>query len=266
MRWLRVTKSGLMRYSIAVAAAVLMAAAAACTKNTSEPTSSTTTTSVAATTTSTTSTVATTSVTIFNVRGKVTSEKDGTTLQFADIEIIQGANIGKRFQGDGSGNYVMSNLSAGAFVARFWAPGYLIKDVLITLSTSDVTQDVQLTPAPPTTTTTIAPTLKANFSWSPNPCTIGPGGTNCTVDGSSSSGFTSRGFTSRGAIAKFVWNYAGKEVVNQQTVTLSFGCGDLFGTGTNVNLSVRLTVYDDAGNLDTLDQSIPVQKSGGVCP
>lgn len=250
-----------MRYSIAIAAAVLMAAAAACTKNTSAPTSSTTTTSVAATTTSTTSTVATTSVTIFNVRGKVTSEKDGSSLQFADIEIIQGANIGKRFQGDGSGNYTMSNLSAGAFVARFWAPGYLIKDVLITLSTSDVTQDVQLTPAPVTTTTTIGPTLKANFSWSPNPCTIGPGGTNCTVDGSSS-----QGLRSRGAIAKFVWLYAGKEVVNQQMVTLSFGCGDLFGTGTNVNLSVRLTVSDDAGNFDTLDQSIPVTKTGGVCP
>jgi hypothetical protein len=185
----------------------------------------------------------------------VTSEKDGALLKFADIEIIQGVNIGKRFQGDGNGAYTMPGLSPGAFVARYWAEGYLVKDVLITITTSDLTVNVQLTPAPPPTTTVTA--LNASFTFSPNPCTFSPGPSiNCTVDSGSSTG----DITSRR------WNYAGKQVVDQITHGLSFGCGDLVGSGAIRTISVRLTVFDAAGNQSTVDNGVPVMIVGGACP
>jgi carboxypeptidase family protein len=244
-----------MRYTITVLTLVLASATAACTKNTSEPTSSTTTTAASTTTSSTTSVSTTTIQATFTVRGTVTSEKDGSLLQFADIEIIQGANIGRRFQGDNTGAYTMPGLSPGAFVARYWAPGYLVKDVLITLTTSDLTVNVQLTPEPPKTTTVTA--LNASFTFSPNPCTFSPGPSiNCTVDSGSSTGeITSR-----------KWNYAGKEVIDQITHGLSFGCGDLVGSGTNRTISVRLTVFDAAGNQSTVDNGVPVTIVGAACP
>jgi hypothetical protein len=252
----RPIKSSHMRNTIAVLTLVLASATAACTKNTSEPTNSTTT--VASTTTSSTTSVSTTTIqATFTVRGTVTSEKDGTLLKFADIEIIQGANIGRRFQGDASGAYTMAGLSPGAFVARYWAEGYLVKDVLVTITTSDQTVNVQLTPEPPKTTTVVTSTLNASFTFSPNPCTFSPGPSiNCTVDSSSSTG----DITSRR------WNYAGKQVVDQITLGLSFGCGDLVGSGTTRTLSVRLTVFDAANNQSTVDNGVPVTIVGGACP
>src|SRR4026209_1385280 len=111
------TEGSHMRHTIAVLTLVLVSATAGCTKNTSEPTSSTTTTAASTTTTASTTSVSTTTIPAsFTVRGTVTSEKDGTLLKFADIEIIQGVNIGKRFQGDASGAYSMPGLSPGAFV------------------------------------------------------------------------------------------------------------------------------------------------------
>jgi Carboxypeptidase regulatory-like domain len=244
-----------MRYTITVLTLVLASATAACSKNTSEPTSSTTTT--AATTSSTTSVSTTTIQATFTVRGTVTSEKDGTLLKFADIEIIQGANIGRRFQGDGNGAYTMAGLSPGAFVARYWAEGYLVKDVLITITTSDQTVNVQLTPEPPKTTTVVTTTLNASFTFSPNPCTFSPGPSiNCTVDSSSSTG----------DISSRRWNYAGKQVVDQITLGLSFACSDLIGSGTNRTISVRLTVFDAGGNQSTVDNGVPVTIVGGACP
>jgi hypothetical protein len=244
-----------MRYTIAVLTLVVASATAACTKNTSEPTSSTTTTAASTTTSSSTTSVSTTTVpATFTVRGTVTSEKDGTILKFADIEIIQGVNIGKRFQGDGNGAYTMPGLSPGAFVARYWAAGYLVKDVLITLTTSDLTVNVQLTPEPPKTTTVVTTALQANFTFSPNPCTFSSGSINCSADSSSSTGeITSR-----------KWNYAGKEVIDQVALNLTFACGDLVGSGAVRTLSVRLTVFDAGGNLSTVDNGVPVMLSG-VC-
>jgi len=187
----------------------------------------------------------------------VTSEKDGTLLKFADIEIIQGVNIGKRFQGDGNGAYTMPGLSPGAFVARYWAAGYLVKDVLITITTSDLTVNVTLTPEPPKTTTVVTTALNASFTFSPNPCTFSPGPSiNCSADSSSSTG----DITSR------KWNYAGKEVIDQITLNLTFACGNLVGSGINRTLSVRLTVFDAGGNLSTVDNGVPVQIVGGACP
>src|SRR5215211_2888264 len=119
-------KSSHMRYTIAALTLVLASATAACTKNTSEPSSSTTTTAASTTSSSTTSVSTTTIPATFTVRGTVTTEKDATLLKFADVEIIQGVNIGKRFQADGNGAYTMAGLSPGAFVARYWAPGYLV--------------------------------------------------------------------------------------------------------------------------------------------
>src|SRR5262249_27166281 len=135
-----------MRNPIAYAMLMLALGGAACKNTSTGPSNSTTTTTVATTTVSTT-TVTTTSIqATFTGRGRVTTEKTGATLQFADIEIISGANVGRRFQGDNSGSYTMPGLSAGTFVARYWASGYLIRDVTITLTTADQTVDVQLTP------------------------------------------------------------------------------------------------------------------------
>jgi hypothetical protein len=198
----------------------------------------------------------------FTVSGKVTSDKDGSAAQFPVIEIIQGANLGKRFTGNADGTYSMPGLSGGAFVARYWSPGFLVKDVVLNLTIANVTQDVQLTPAPPTTTTTISPGVKASFTWSPNPCTIGNGGVNCTVDAGGSTGFRSSPRT----IVTYHWAYAGKDVFNQITLNLSFGCGDLLGSGVNRTLSVRLTVIDDAGTADSIDQGVPVTIQNNACP
>lgn len=124
---------------------VLVTWMAGCTKTVPVPTATTTTT--------TTSSTTTTSVPVtFAVRGTVTAETNGEPVRFADIEIIQGANIGKRFQADGSGNYALTGLASGTFVARYWGAGYIAKDVSITISNGDVTQNVQLTPAEVTPT------------------------------------------------------------------------------------------------------------------
>ncbi len=149
----------------------------------------------------------------------------------------------------------MPNLSAGAFVARYWAPGYLVKDVLVTLTTSDLTVNVQLTPEPPPTTSVFP--LNASFTFSPNPCTISPGpAVNCTVDSGASTG----------DITTRQWLYAGKVVVDQVVHSLGFGCGDLIGSGTTRTISVRLTVFDAAGNVSTVDNGLPVNIVGLACP
>jgi hypothetical protein len=253
-----------IRFGAAVSLAVSVALLAfACTKDTSNSPSNSTTT-VATTTIATTSTTSTTTSVqaVFTVSGKVTSDKDGSVAQFPVIEIIQGANIGKRFTGNQDGTYSMPGLSGGAFVARYWSPGFLIKDVLITLTTSNLTQDVQLTPAPPTTTTSVSAGIHASFTWSPDPCTIGNGGVNCTVDASGSTGFRSAPRT----IVTYHWAYAGKDVFNQTTLALSFGCGNLLGSGVNRTLSVRLTVVDENGGADSIDQGVPVTIQNNVCP
>jgi hypothetical protein len=106
-------------------------------------------------------------------------------------------------------------------------------------------------------TTTTVPGLNASFTFSPNPCTINPGpAVNCTVDSSSSSG----------VIATRQWLYAGKVVVDQVVHALGFGCGDLIGSGTTRTISVRLTIFDAAGNVSTVDNGLPVNIVGGACP
>jgi hypothetical protein len=248
--------NGLMRNTIASVMLVLAVSAAACTKDTSTgPSNSTTTTSVATTTVATTTVTTTTAPAFFTVRGRITSEKDGSAAQFADIEIIQGVGINQRFQADSNGNYTMPNRGVGAFVMRVGKAGFLIKDVSVNVVNSDLTVDVQLTPAPPPTTTVLA--LQANFTFSPNPCTISPGNVvNCTVDSS----------TSTGDITTRRWNYGGKEIIDQVTHSLSFQCSDLIGSGGVRTISVRLTVQDAGGNISTVDNGVPVSIVGNACP
>src|SRR6059036_2164662 len=108
-----------MRNTFAILIVLTAVLASACTKDSSNGPSASTTTTTVATTTSTTTSVVTTSVpSTFTVSGKVTSEKTNELLKFADIEIIQGANIGRRFQGDGNGGYTMTGLAPGTFVMR----------------------------------------------------------------------------------------------------------------------------------------------------
>jgi hypothetical protein len=185
----------------------------------------------------------------------VTESKSGGILKFADIEIISGANAGVRFQTDNNGAYNVPNLAAGTFVLRAWAQGYNIKDVPATIANADLRVDIVLDPAP--TTTTTVPSIHATFTWSPNPCTIDVGPVvNCMVDGGASTGSNIR----------FHWAYAGKDVFDQAAFNLSLGCGNLQGSGTNVTASVRLTITDDSGNTDSIDQGVPFTKLNGVCP
>src|SRR5207244_12562458 len=115
-----------MKHMIRFGSAMLLAVSAAllaqaCTKNTSNgPSPSTTTTTAATTTVTTTTTATTTSVqATFTVSGTVTDAKTGQRVNFADIEIIQGINVGRRFQGDASGGYTMIGLLPGTLLGRF---------------------------------------------------------------------------------------------------------------------------------------------------
>jgi len=247
-----------MRKTIAILTVVAAIGASACTKESSNgPSNSTTTTSVATTTSTTTvATTTTTAQATFTVSGRVFSEKTNELLKFADIEIIQGANIGRRFQGDGNGGYSMTGLQAGAFVMRVWAPGYLVKDVLVTITTSNQTIDVQLTPIPPSTTTVTA--LNADFSAAPSPCTIDQGLViNCTLDAGMSTG----------TIVTYKWSYGGKDVFNEVVHKVSgLGCNAFQGSGNIVTASIRLTVFDDVGGASSVDKGVAFQKLNGVCP
>jgi hypothetical protein len=252
------------RLGVAVFLAASVAlAAAACTKSTTSPSSSTTTTAPATTTVTTTSATTTSVQATFTVSGRVTSDKTGASLPFPVFEIISGVNINRRLTGNQDGTYSMTNLQPGTFVMRAWADGYFVKDLTITITTSNVTLDIQLTPAPPPTTTTPVTPLHASFTWSPNPCTIDSGNVvTCVVDGSASTGL----ITPR-TIVQYHWAYAGQDVLNSTSFNLSVpSCGAFQGSGVNVSLKVRLTVVDDQGNADTLEQGIPFTKLNGACP
>ena len=107
---------------------------------------------------------------------------------------------------------------------------------------------------PPATTSTHD--LLANFTWTPNPCTIDIPGTNCMVDGS----------VSTGNIVQYHWAYAGKDVFDVIAFQLQFACNNLVGGGTNRTLNVRLTVIDNTGAASTFDQGVPVTVLNAVCP
>jgi len=242
-----------MKQTLLTVTVLLAAGAAACTKNeTSGPSASTTTTSAATTTTST-STTTTTAPTSFTLTGQITDAKNNTPLSFADFQVYSGnANVDRRWQSDSSGNYSQV-LNPGSFVLRGWHAGYEIRDIAVNLN-SNQRVDFALTPA--TTTTTVPAGPQASFSFSPNPCTIDPGGaTNCTGTN-----------TSTGDVASIEWLWAGKRVTNQNTVNLTFGCGDLLGSGGTRTLSVRLNATGTDGTISTVDSGVPVQVNGAACP
>jgi hypothetical protein len=130
-------------------------------------------------------------------------------------------NIGKRFQGDASGAYSMPGLSPGAFVARYWAEGYLVKDVLITLTTSESDGESSNSrrrrrrrPRSPGSTP-VSPSHRI-VHVQPGPSI------NCTVDSGSSTGI----------ISSRKWKHAGKEVVDvkSRTALEASACSDLVGS------------------------------------
>src|SRR5262245_3629426 len=142
-----------MKNSLLTISLFLAVAVAACTKNSESPSSTTTTTVATTTSTAATTTTTTTAQTTFTLSGQVTDSKTKDIVKFADIEVISGVNAGRRFQGDGNGNYTVV-LQAGSFVMRAWALGYDTNDISVTIVNANLRVDVSLTPAPITTTTT----------------------------------------------------------------------------------------------------------------
>jgi hypothetical protein len=228
--------------------AALLASAFSCKTSTSPSDSRTTTSTSSITTTSTVLTTTTIpSQTSFTVSGLIFDASSGAPLRGADVEIISGVGAGRRFQSDNSGNYAMPNLSPGNLTMRVFSPGYSIRDVGITITNADVRQDVGLTPVP----------LKANFIWSPDPCTmIGSNpAVNCRVDGSGSTG----------NITSYSWVY-GARTGTGTIHNVSMTCGDFTNaTATEVFTPVTLTVRDASGATSSITQSFSVKRSGGAC-
>jgi protocatechuate 3,4-dioxygenase beta subunit len=242
---------------------ILMAVGFAACKNdnANTPTSSTTTT--VATTTTTSAATTTTSIPApvqFTLTGLITDATTNRPVPLADIEIIEGANLGRVFRADAAGFYTAPNLNPGTFTMRVRAFGYPSTDVRgITITNANLRVDVQLTPLPvsTTTTTTTIPTLHADFVWTPDPCTISPPAVvDCTVDGTPSTG----------AITTYAWSYASKTVANNARFMLVLACSDLSGTGTDVTVPVTLTVTDVNGGTDTVKKDVAIKKISGACP
>jgi hypothetical protein len=239
---------------------LLAAGAAACAKNETTTPSSTTTTSVAATTTTTAATTSTTSIaapTQFTLSGTIIDQTTSRPVPLADIEVIEGANLGRTFRADASGNY-SALLNPGTFTIRVRAFGYPSTDFRgIVITNANVRFDIGLIPTPPSTTTTTTPTLHADFFWTPDPCTI-TGATatvDCTVDGSASTG----------SITTYAWSYKSKTVANNARFMLVLACSDL-GSSTSDTVNVTLTVTDTGGGTDTVTKGVPINKVSGACP
>jgi hypothetical protein len=252
-----------MKQILLTVTVLLAVGAAACKDKTTTPTTTTTTTA-AATTTTTAATTTTTSIaapTQFTLTGRITDSGTNQGIPLADIEIIEGANIGRTQRAGADGNYTLANLNPGTFTMRVRAFGYPSTDVRVTITNANLRLDIPIAPLPvsTTTTTSIGPTLKADFIWTPDPCTVSGAGpvTDCTVDA----------IASIGNIAGYKFDYAGKTVLNNARFRLTLACGDLTGTGTDVTVSVSLTVTEaGSGATDTVTKSVPVTKINGACP
>jgi len=253
-----------MKQLLLLSTLLLVAAnVAACKKDEPAAPTSTTTTTAAATTTTTAATTTTTSVpapTQFTLTGLISDSTTNQPIPLADIEIIDGANIGRTFRADANGIYTAANLNPGSFTMRVRAFGYPSTDVRVTITNANLRVDVPIAPNPKTTTTTTTtiPALKADFFWTPDPCTISgvPPLADCTVDA----------ISSNGNIVGYKWDYVGKTVTNNARFKLSLACGDLSGTGTDVSVNVSLTVTDAGGGTDTVTKTVPVTKINGACP
>jgi len=252
-----------MKQTLLTVSIFLAAGFAGCNdKNTSTPT---TTTTVATTTSTATTTAATTSVPApqtFTLTGRVVDQGTGRAIPLVDFEIIEGANLGRTFRSDSNGVYSV-NLSPGSFTMRVRTFGYPSTDVRVIITNANVTVDIGLLPLPTTTTstpttTTTVPTLQANFTWSPDPCTFSvPNATvNCTVDGQSSSG----------SITTYAWSYKSKSVANNARFMLQLACSDL-GSGTgDTTVDVSLTVTDVNGGTSAITRAVPITRINGTCP
>jgi hypothetical protein len=261
-RSLAVTDEHYMK-QILLTLTILMAVGFAACKNDNATPTSTTTTTVATTTTTSAATTTTTSIptpVTFTLTGLITDATTNQPVPLADIEIIEGANLGRVFRADANGFYTAPNLNPGTFTMRVRAFGYPSTDIRgITITNANVRVDVQLTPLPvsTTTTTTTIPTLRADFIWTPDPCTISPPAiVDCTVDGT----------TSNGSITGYAWSYASKTVTNNARFMLVLACSDLSGTGTDVTVPVTLTVTDVNGGTDTVKKDVAIKKISGACP
>ena len=235
----------------------------ACNKNETAAPTSTTTTSVATTTTTAAATTTTSipAATQFTLTGLISDSTTNQPIPLADIEIFEGANIGRTFRADANGVYTAPTLNPGSFTMRVRAFGYPSTDVRVTITNANLRVDVPIAPNPKTTTTTTTtvPALQADFTWTPDPCTVSGGGpvADCTVDGTSTNP----------TVTLYSWTYgAAKTVTNNARFMLQLACTDLNGTGLDVNVNVSLTITDSTGATNSVTKNLPVKKINGACP
>jgi hypothetical protein len=263
MQFLAVADEIYMKQVLLTVTILMAVGAAGCKSNSTTPSTSTTTT-VATTTTTAPATTTTTSVpvpTTFTMSGLITDDTTSRAVPLAEIEFVEGPNTGKIFHADLSGLYTAPSLTPGAFTMRVRGLGYDSLDVRGILANADLRLDVKLhlTPITTTTTSTIAPTLHADFTWTPDPCTISgsPPVVNCTVDGTTS--------TPIGSITTYLWSYKSQTVPNNARFMLVLACSDL-GSSTSDTVSVTLTVFNAGGTTDTVTKGVPINKINGACP
>lgn len=243
---------------------ILMAVGfAACKNDNANTPTSTTTTTVATTTTTSAATTTTTSIpapVTFTLTGLITDATTNQPVPLADIEIIEGANLGRVFRADAAGFYTAPNLNPGTFTMRVRAFGYPSTDIRgITITNANLRVDVQLTPIPISTTTTTSttttsiPVLTADFTVTPVPCTITNAGASvdCTVDAAPSTG----------AITGYKWEYKGRTVTGNARISLQITCADL-GAQKDDTIFVTLTVTDSDGATATVTKGVVIVKTG----
>jgi hypothetical protein len=197
----------------------------------------------------------------------VTDDATGAPIPSAEPEILSGPNAGKKTPSGSNGFYSIPGLSPASFTVRFRAPAYDNADRNATISNSNVTLNVAMHRSPTTTstststststtststtTTTVNAELRADFTWSPDPCTMT--GTNAVVD------CTVNGSSSTGAITQYTWSYKGRTATGV-THSLVLDCG--IGGGVQVGVDVTLTVRNAAGTTASTTKTITLVKKG----
>src|SRR5262249_46906500 len=153
-------------------------------------------------------------------------------------------NVGRKVTADSNGFYTFSNLAGGNYAVRVRAAGYDVLDARTSITSGNATLNLVLTKT--ITTTTSVPVLHADFSISPIPCTMTPGGTSCNVDGSLSS--------SAIGISTYMWSYLGI-TASSIVHSLVLSCGD--GPEREVHIPVTLTIFETTSGLtDTITKSV----------
>jgi Carboxypeptidase regulatory-like domain/Bacterial Ig-like domain (group 2) len=79
----------------------------------------------------------------FTVSGTITDESTGRPID-AEVEVIDGANVGQKTHADVDGRYSLAGVAAGSFTLRARATNYESTDNRVTISNADARVDIRL--------------------------------------------------------------------------------------------------------------------------